>query len=90
MTLRRYSIQWNSTYNGWTYFDDLFWTRRGAAKKALKLVMNRRALCMIRVMKRLKGSDEEVLFIHRTAFPPYCTCKANPRPSRRTRSKYPK
>ena len=87
--LRRYSIQWRSSHEGWRYFDRLFWTRRGAAACALRLVLDTDALCTVRVMKIVKGSDVEILFLHRTAKKPYCNCNANPG-SRRARKHYPK
>lgn len=90
MTLRRYSVQYRSSFEGWKYFGNrLFWTRRGAAKLALKLALDKRALCTYRVMKTVKGSDVEVLFLHRTASKPFCNCNVNPG-SRRARRDYPK
>jgi hypothetical protein len=90
MTFRRYSVQFRSSFEGWKYFGNrLFWTRRGAAKLALKLALDKRALCTYRVMKTVKGSDVEVLFLHRTANKPFCNCGVNPG-SRRARKHYPK
>ncbi len=90
MTFRRYSVQYRSSFEGWKYFGNrLFWTRRGAAKLALQLALDKRALCTYRVMKNVKGSDVEVLFLHRAANKPYCNCNVNPG-SRRARKHYPK
>ena len=91
MMLKRYSVQFRSSMEGWKYYDNrLFWTRRGASKFALKLALDKRSLCTYRVLRNVKGSDVEVLFLHRAASKPFCNCGANPRPSRRTRKLYPK
>ncbi len=90
MMLKRYSIQWRSALDGWRYWNDKrFWTRRGVAKVAVKLAAKRRSLCTWRVMKNVKGRDEELLLIHRTANPPYCNCPAG-RDGKRTRKQFPK
>lgn len=90
MMLKRYSVQWRSTLEGWRYFNTLYWTRRGASKRALREALDTRTLCTYRVMKNVKGSDVEVLFIHSNGNKPFCNCDANPRPSRRTRKHYPR
>ncbi len=91
MMLKRYSIQWRGAVDGWHYWHNKkFWTRRGAAKKALSLVTHRRSLCTFRVMKNIKGSDYEVLFLHRTSTTPWCNCPAAGNDSQRTRKRFPK
>lgn len=90
MMFRRYSIQFRTSFEGWKYYGNrLFWTRRGAAKIALKLALDKRGLCTYRVLKNVKGSDVEILFLHRAAIKPFCNCNANPG-SRRARKHYPK
>lgn len=90
MMLRRYSIQFRTSFEGWKYYGNrLFWTRCGAAKVALKLALDKRAFCTFRVMKNVKGSDVEVLWMHRTANKPHCNCNVNPG-SRRARQHYKK
>ncbi len=90
MIFRRYTVQFRSSLEGWRYYGDRqFWTRRGASKFALKLALDKRALCTYRVMKNVKGQDMEILFLHRTANAPFCNCKVDSG-SRRTRKSYPK